>query len=187
MEFPCQPEADTGTRDASPLLDSSVLLEWLDLDQEQSINLEETAGNKKTAADQEDESLDNEIDDFEQGISTDTLRDEGPGETATAESKDSGADEARKYEDPRAERAHQQAQQRDPSDVVEIGETVTLVLKEVDFRSHSPTVMGTKNKLVIFVTDAPQDLAELDTIRAKVVDYGGGNNSAEAVFIDYVD
>lgn len=77
------------------------------------------------------------------------------------------------------------AQRRDPSDVVALGETIRLVLKEVDYSSHPPTVIGTKNRLAVFVTDVPRHLSPLDTILAKVVDYGGSDASAEAVFIDY--
>jgi hypothetical protein len=98
-----------------------------------------------------------------------------------------GTQTTRKHADPRAERAHRRAQQRDPSDVVEIGETITLALKEVDFSSQPPTVMGTKNKLVVFVEDAPRHVRELDVIRAKIVDFGGRNNSAEAVFVGYAE
>lgn len=92
-----------------------------------------------------------------------------------------------KHEDPRAESSHRKAQKRDPTEVVELGETISLVIKEADFTSHPPTVMGTKNKLVIFVIDAPQHVSKFDTIRAKVVDFGGKNNSAESVFVDYND
>lgn len=94
--------------------------------------------------------------------------------------------QTRKYEDAAAERAHRRAQRRDPSDVVTHGEEVTLTLKEVDYSSRPPTIMGTKNSLVVFVIDAPQDLSKYDTIHAKIVDFGGKNNSAEAAFIDYV-
>jgi hypothetical protein len=129
------------------------------------------------------------------------LRREGPGEgdvsrenAARAEEVETTSDSdrtvekpssGRKYDDPRAERAHRRAQQRDPSDVVGLGETIRLVLKEVDYSSHPPTVMGTKNRLVVFVTDVPRHLSPFDTILTKVVDYGGKGNSAEAVFIDY--
>jgi len=71
--------------------------------------------------------------------------------------------------------------------VVEIGETITLALKEVDYSSHPPTIMGTINRLVVFVTEAPHHLSQYDTIKAKVVDYGGKENSAEAVFLGCTD
>lgn len=117
------------------------------------------------------------------------LRREQAGESTVppAEDINSSADSSRKYEDPRAERAHRRAQQRDPSDVVELGEEISLVLKEADYSSRPPTIMGTKNRLVVFVTDTPQDLSQHDSIRAKVIDYGGKNNSAEAVFVGYND
>lgn len=117
------------------------------------------------------------------------LRQEAAGESTTPlENQDSsGSPESRKYEDTEAERAHRRAQQRDPSDVVELGEEITLTLKQVDYSSRPPTIMGTKNRLVIFVIDAPQDLSQYDTIRVTVVDYGGKNNSAEAAFSGYVN
>ena len=71
--------------------------------------------------------------------------------------------------------------------MVEIGETITLALKEVDYSSHPPTIMGTINRLVVFVTEAPHHLSQYDTIKAKVVDYGGKENSAEAVFLGCTD
>ena len=125
------------------------------------------------------------------------LRNEGVGETSVASDSANGysgteastdnLEGSRKYDDPRAERAHRKAQQRDPTNIVDIGETITLVLKEVDFTKHPPTVMGTKNQLVIFVSDAPRHVSEYDVIRAKVVDFGGKGNSAEAVFLGYAD
>ena len=117
------------------------------------------------------------------------LRQESAGESTEplGQQSESTADRSRKYEDPRAEAAHRRAQQRDPSDVVELGGEIKLTLKQVDYSSHPPTIMGTKNRLVVFVIDAPQDLSEYDTIKATVVDYGGKNNSAEAAFSGYVD
>ena len=114
-----------------------------------------------------------------------TLRAEDAGESSSAIDGETESDGSRKYADPEAERAHRRAQQRDPSDIVELGDKITLTLKQVDYSSRPPTIMGTKNRLVIFVVDAPQDLAEYDTIRATVVDYGGKNNSAEAAFSGY--
>jgi hypothetical protein len=115
------------------------------------------------------------------------LRDETVGESGAP--LDSGepldTDQSRKYDDADAERAHRRAQQRDPSDVVELGEEIRLTLKQVDYSSGQSTIMGTKNRLVIFVIDAPQDLSEYETIKAKVIDYGGKGNSAEAAFVGY--
>ncbi|MFC6975893.1 hypothetical protein ACFQL1_16290 [Halomicroarcula sp. GCM10025709] len=109
------------------------------------------------------------------GENEEMLLESGPGEVSeslTGKGQSDSTDDW-KYDDPRAERAHRRAQERDPSDVVELGEQITLVLKEVDYSSRPPTIMGTKEKLVIFVTEAPQDLSENDSIRAKVVDFGG--------------
>jgi len=124
------------------------------------------------------------------------LRDEDIGETQTPDVGNNSQTEPtsvldkindadRKHDDPRAEYAHRKAQQRDPRDVVELGETISLVIKEADFQDRPPTVMGIKNKLVIFVTEAPCHVSKFDTIRAKVVDFGGKNNSAEAVFLAF--
>jgi len=117
------------------------------------------------------------------------IRQAGPSEVSGSPTNDdhSRQTDEWKYDDPRAERAHRRALERDPSDVVELGEEITLVLNEVDYSSHPPTVMGTKEKLVIFVTEAPQDLSEHDIIRAKVIDFGGKRTSAEAVFLNYHD
>lgn len=136
------------------------------------------SGSKGTAADSEGTNADATV-----------LRDETVGESAIPLSNQEASEstETRKYEDPKAERAHRRAQQRDPSDVVELGEEISLTLKEVDYGSRPPTIMGTKNRLKVFVIDAPQDLSKYDTIRATVVDFGGKNNSAEAAFSTYVD
>lgn len=89
-----------------------------------------------------------------------------------------------KYEDPQAELNHRRAQQRDPSEVAELGDEIEIVLREVDYSAHPPTIRGTKNKLNVFVVDAPDDLERLDEIRGKVVDYGGKNNSLEVSFLE---
>ncbi|SFR84978.1 hypothetical protein SAMN05216559_0011 [Halomicrobium zhouii] len=88
-----------------------------------------------------------------------------------------------KYDDADAERAHRQAQQRDPAEAVEIGEVVPLVLEEADYSSDPPTIMGSRNALKVFVEDVPRGLSERDTICVKVTDYGGKRTSAEAVFL----
>jgi hypothetical protein len=122
-------------------------------------------------------------------VDSTVLRQESAGESTVPLDQESESDSetSRKYDDPEAERAHRRAQQRDPSDVVELGEEIKLTIKQVDYSSRPPTIMGTKNRLVVFVIDAPQDLSEYETIKAKVVDYGGKNNSAEAAFSGYVD
>lgn len=91
------------------------------------------------------------------------------------------------YDDPRAQQAHEQAQQRDPSDVVDLGEEIELVLREVDHSSREGTVMGRKNDLVIFVDEVPQDVSRLDIICATVYDCGSGNSCAKAEFTGYGD
>jgi hypothetical protein len=67
--------------------------------------------------------------------------------------------------------------------VVELGEVTSLIIKEADYTSNPPTIMGTKNKLVVWVKDAPKNLSKHDKIQVKIVDYGGKNNSAESTFI----
>lgn len=113
------------------------------------------------------------------------LRDEQVGETTHQEAVADSSSASVKYDDPQAEAAHQRAQERDPSDVVKLGEEISLVLREVDYSSHPPTIMGRKNSLVIFVEETPQDLSKHQTVQVKVVDYGGQNTSAEAVFVGY--
>jgi len=114
------------------------------------------------------------------------IRQDSPGEQTTRNKQVSDHPDTLsvKYDDPQAERAHRRAQQRDPSDVVELGETIQLVLQEVDY-SGQQTIMGSKNGLVIFVNEAPQGLSKHDCIRVKIIDYGGNNNCAQAAFVGY--
>jgi hypothetical protein len=114
------------------------------------------------------------------------IRQDGPGEQTTGNKQVSNLPSTLsvKYDDPQAERAHRRAQQRDPSNVVGLGEEIQLVLQEVDY-SGQQTIMGSKNGLVIFVNEAPQGLSKHDCIRVKIIDYGGNNNSAQAAFVGY--
>lgn len=210
-EFPAAPNADIEPESTNSLLDIDGLLADFDgvtptsskgtPTHTQSPSGEPTDPEQSTPSRQVTDSDKHTVQPTEQGASKPTgdgvdsptteptvLRDETVGESIVpAEEQDtSESGTSRKYNDPEAERAHRRAQQRDPSDVVELGDEITLTLKQVDHSSRPPTIMGTKNRLVIFVIDAPQDLAQYDTIRATVVDYGGENNSAEAAFSGYV-
>jgi hypothetical protein len=208
-EFPAEPDADLNPEGIDSLLDTDALLADITTaptsstettgpeqspsasttDAQQSTTQTDHATNNDTKPVSPEQSSSDTTADSEPSSNTDStvLRQESAGETtAPLESQDTSASsDSRKYEDAAAERAHRRAQQRDPSDVVELGEEITLTLKQVDYSSRPPTIMGTKNRLVIFVIDAPQDLSKYDTIRAKVVDYGGKNNSAEAAFSGY--
>lgn len=192
-EFPREPEADDGNQTALPLVDTETLIDQVEIDSQSpeddppKIHDDGDDGDRAVDDTTQEPTHPGEDNPKTEGV----LREEGPGDGALSagvdQSKGPRTQTNRKHADPRAERAHRRAQQRNPSDVVEIGETITLALKEVNFRSQPPTVMGTKNKLVVFVEDAPQDVRELDVIRAKVVDFGGRNNSAEAVFVGYAE
>jgi|GEM_PF-2616075 len=211
-ELPAEPAADLKPQGNESLLDTDALL--ADISETTSTTTIETPpptqpsststtdpdqlasqSNPRTDSNAHGDSIEeNDSDsgaDSEESTTTEStiLRQEAAGESTTPlEDQDtSTSSDSGKYEDSDAERAHRRAQQRDPSDVVELGEEITLTLKQVDYSSRPPTIMGTKNRLVIFVIDAPQDLSEYETIRATVVDYGGKNNSAEAAFAGYID
>lgn len=200
--FPAAPAAESGSRIEGPLLNTPRLFKKAGLDATPDAEPATTsvAGGTESADDSEaDSSL--EVTDpslsAEQPASesTETLRSEDVGEVAESPPSSTETSEpsykyevqssSAKYDDPRAQRAHERAQRRHPSKIVELGEEIELVLQEVDYSYTDPTIMGRKNKLVIFVEDAPQGLSKHDKIRAKVVDYGGNNNCAHAVFLDY--
>jgi hypothetical protein len=209
-EFPAEPDAEIDPQGIDSLLDTDALYAHID-DAIPTTSTEASSTTQSTSDGTTDPTTDSSqpansdtnavastersdsaspADSGESSTTESTvLRHETAGEsTVPLEERDtSGSDTPRKYEDSDAERAHRRAQQRDPSDVVELGDEITLTLKQVDYSSHPPTIMGTKNRLVIFVIDAPQDLSQYDTIRATVVDYGGKNNSAEAAFSGYVN
>jgi len=118
-----------------------------------------------------------------------TLRKQEAGESNTPiTDMDTGPTESEpKYDDPRAQRAHEDAQRRHPSEVVEKGAEIDLVLDEVDYKYTEPSIMGKKNDLVVFVEDAPQGLSRFDVFRARVIGYGAGETCAKAVFTGYAD
>ncbi|MBB6644884.1 hypothetical protein [Halobellus ruber] len=214
-ELPVAPQADLDSAGGESLLDvEAILADYSDLDQSApsgDARSSRTTGDGSTDSDRTSSPTGDDVSVDTATVQTPEVEESGTKET-TADSGDTTADttvlraetagestvppsnqessestETRKYEDPEAERAHRQARQRDPSDVVELGEEITLILKEVDYSSRPPTVMGTKNSLKVFVTDAPQDLSKYDAIRVKVTDYGGTKTTAEAAFSDYVD
>ena len=214
VEFPSQPDANSGQRCNDSLFDLDAFLSDIPTDtqptdtgqsgdsqtgMESNLDRDNLSSQNDTRSSDKEESpatsmtksqSDGDTVSAEPQSSEPTvLRDESAGESTTPVEPQNERDSegCRKYDDPNAERAHRRAQQRDPSDVVELGEEIRLTIKQVDYGSHPPTIMGTKNRLVVFVIDAPQDLSEYETIQAKVVDYGGKNNSAEAAFSGYVD
>lgn len=198
-EFPAEPDADEAGDGDGNILDVEQLIADFEVEQpaDESKAHQAETGTESGLIDQQspttaeaDEHLSEELrQNIDESRREKVLRREGAGQAngPIAEAGHSADDTSRKYDDPRAERAHRRAQQRDPADVVSLGEEITLVLKEVDYAGYPPTIMGTKNKLVIFVVDAPQDLSKHDVIRAKVIDFGGNNNSAEAAFVSYAD
>jgi hypothetical protein len=185
-ELPATPDGDLEAPGSGVLLDTEGLRTAFDeqispQDSPETTPREQTATQETTVTQQDAQSDPSS----KKTSSLTTLRTEGVGESSNAIDRENETNDPRKYADPEAERAHRRAQQRNPSDVVELGDEITLTLKQVDYASRPPTIMGTKNRLVVFVVDAPQDLSKYDTIRATVVDYGGKNNSAEAAFSGY--
>lgn len=87
------------------------------------------------------------------------------------------------------DRAHKQAQKRDPGEAARKGETYELVVKETQYDRVPPEVRGTINGLQTFVGDVPDpagsDALEVgETIRVQVTDYGTKGTTAEARFLD---
>lgn len=83
----------------------------------------------------------------------------------------------------RSRRAHQKAVNREPP--VDIGETVTVGIKE--FKSHysgKQTAVCKKEGFVIFVEDCPESVDVGDRISARIVSFGRGQTSAEAVYAE---
>ncbi|MFQ3320644.1 MAG: hypothetical protein ACI8UR_001539 [Natronomonas sp.] len=84
--------------------------------------------------------------------------------------------------------AHEQAQQRPPSEAAEKGETYDLVVKETQYDRVPPEVRGTINGLQTFVRDVPAPdgadaLGEGDAIRVQVTDYGTQGTTAQARYL----
>ena len=87
------------------------------------------------------------------------------------------------------DRAHRQAQKRDPKEAAKKGETYELVIKETQYDRVPPEVRGTINGLQTFVKEIPDpdgssalDVGE--TIRVQITDYGTKGTTAEARFLD---
>jgi hypothetical protein len=96
-----------------------------------------------------------------------------------------GTSEAQRERD----RAHKQAQKRDPGEAARKGETYELVVKETQYDRVPPEVRGTISGLQTFVGDVPDpagsDALEVgETIRVQVTDYGTKGTTAEARFLD---
>ncbi len=89
------------------------------------------------------------------------------------------------------DRAHGRAQRRPPEEAAEIGETYSLVVRETQYDRTPAEVRGTINGLQTFVREVPDPdgrdaLAEGDTIRVQVADYGTNGTSAQARFLERV-
>lgn len=86
-----------------------------------------------------------------------------------------------KYDDPEAQRAHEQAQERDPSQTAPIGmETTTVVQELVD---DGGTARVSIEGLYVFVVDIPDGTATNDSIRIKITDHAPDGNAARATFL----
>lgn len=78
--------------------------------------------------------------------------------------------------------AHQEARERDPP--VQIGETVTVGIKEFQQHHSGANVAVTKQEgFVIFVENCPEGVEVGDRIDAKITSFGKNETSAEAVFV----
>ena len=89
------------------------------------------------------------------------------------------------------DRAHERAQKRPPEEAAEIGETYSLVVRETQYDRTPAEIRGTINGLQTFVREIPDPdgrdaLAEGDTIRVQVADYGTNGTSAQARFLERV-
>ena len=87
------------------------------------------------------------------------------------------------------DRAHERAQKRPPEEAAAIGETYSLVVRETQYDRTPAEVRGTINGLQTFVREVPDPdgrdaLAEGDTIRVQVADYGTNGTSAQARFLE---
>ena len=86
-----------------------------------------------------------------------------------------------KYDDPEAQAAHEQAQQRDPSGVAPVGSEHTTVVQELV--DGGETARVSIQGLYVFVEDVPSDLAENDSIDIKITDHGPDGRSGRATFL----
>lgn len=68
------------------------------------------------------------------------------------------------------ERAHKEAQKRDVEDVLDIGETRTVVVEDTLYDRHDPQLKTTIEGVVTFVDVEDRDTEEGDTIDVKVYD-----------------
>ena len=192
-EFPAAPDADDSERADEALLLTEGLLD------EAGVEPTETGPGRESVTSATDQG---EADTTTGNSAPDSTEESTPATRTTPETiLRSGVGEASepssagaestatelKYEDPKAQRAHERAQKRDPREVAPLGEEITIVLQEADYTyPENPTIMGKKNDFVIFVEKAPKDLSQFDTITATVVGYGPNENCAKAAFAGYV-
>jgi predicted RNA-binding protein with TRAM domain len=81
-----------------------------------------------------------------------------------------------------SKRAHEAAQEREPP--VDIGETYEFGVTDFsDHHSGDRVAVGKVQGFVLFTEDVPDDLAEGDVIRAKVLSFNEGRTSADATFV----
>lgn len=189
-EMPSFPDAERGRRSTDPILDTDQLLENAYLPRTHEPDEPNLRDTNADASPTEESTFSTGSESDVDALESDERKSfqSGVGESAppTARSGSQSSD-SQTYEDPRAQQAHERAQKRDPSEIVGLGDEITLILQEVDHSSRSGTVMGRKNDLVIFVDEVPQDVSQYDAIHATVVDYGSDNNCAKAVFTGYGD
>lgn len=83
------------------------------------------------------------------------------------------------------ERAHVEAQRRDPSEVVTLGETYEVVVKEVE-DGYAPSAMGRIDGLVVwFDIDDPETVSEGHVVEVRIDDLRA--NVAEATLLEVLD
>jgi hypothetical protein len=207
-EFPVHPAADSGERSAGDFLFIEGLLQKAgisatstdaspsrDDNTSATASARELASPEKPAAETESTPSDsvgqpqNEATATDEELTSSVILEQEVGEASIppGDTKTHASDSEPKYDDPRAQSAHDRAQRQHPSTVVEKGEEIEIVLQEVDYKYTEPTIMGKVNDLVVFVEDAPQGLERFDVIRARVVGYGNGDTCAKAVFTGYAD
>jgi hypothetical protein len=205
-EFPARPAADTGERSDGDLLFIEGLVQKAEIAStsthtEQSLKDDTSTTSSPIASDSREKPAtesqstptetasqpQNEATEADEESTSSIILEKEAGETSTSfgdvETRASGSES--KYDDPRAQSAHERAQRRHPSTVVEKGEEIEIVLQEVDYKYTEPTIMGKVNDLVVFIEDAPQGLERFDVVRARIVGYGSGNTCAKAVFTGY--
>jgi predicted RNA-binding protein with TRAM domain len=82
----------------------------------------------------------------------------------------------------KTEDAHVDAQKRDASEVVEVGETHTVVIDGTEYNDpRNPSAVAHIDGLVTFVPAPDEDLAEGDKIQIRIADTGDSHANAVRV------